>query len=106
MLSALAVKRLQKELRENDLSEGLSLSPCGDDLSKWHANILISDGAYAGVNFHALIEVPGKKKRGKKKKKSYSGIFISVPHSRVSEQGSEPLFQISYQIREWCLSTC
>lgn len=56
-LSKLAIKRLQKELK-NTPPIGLSLAPLEDDLSQWHGNIKIMDGAYEGVNFHVFIEVP------------------------------------------------
>lgn len=56
-LSAVAIKRLQKELK-SPLPVGLGLAPVGDSLSTLHANIEIQDGAYAGIIFHCLVEVP------------------------------------------------
>lgn len=57
-LSKLAVKRLQKEMKDLEPLLGMSIAPEGDDLSKWHANVEVQSGAYAGINFHCLIEVP------------------------------------------------
>ncbi len=56
-LTPLAVKRLQKELKE-PLPVGLGLAPTEESIAVWHANIAILCGAYEGVNFHILIEVP------------------------------------------------
>lgn len=57
-LSKIAMKRLQKELKE-PCPLGLSLAPLGDDLTQFHANVqILDDGAYSGIIFHLLLEVP------------------------------------------------
>lgn len=59
-LSKLAVKRLQKEMKAiSSLGVGLGMSPIGEDLSVWHANVTLMSGPYNGICFHLLIEVPG-----------------------------------------------
>ena len=60
-LSKLALKRLVKEMKDRDASPlaGLALTPAsGDDMTAWHGNMTMMDGAYSGINLHLLMEIP------------------------------------------------
>ena len=64
-LSPLAIKRLRREAEawsqgDNTITSQGTISACPykDDFSRWCANVILADGAYAGTNFHIYIEVP------------------------------------------------
>ena len=57
-LSKAAVRRLMKEaqdVQENPLP-GISLAPREDNLSEWHANVMVSGGPYDGLVMHILLD--------------------------------------------------
>jgi len=59
-LSKAAMRRLMKEAQDVQANPlpGISLAPRDDNLAEWHANVMISGGAYDGLVMHILLDCP------------------------------------------------